>query len=384
MPRRSTIWVPRFAGGESWTRAKPASAGRLALKPDFAGAHDNLGTVLWEQGKLEEAEASIRRALALAPGFTRALDNLGSMLKDQGRLNEAIAVYRQLLQIRPRGHRWAERSGACAGRRRRRRGGARDSPQSLRIRETASAKRIFVDIVKQLRWANDNARRQARHAMARALTEPWARPDELARTAPSLIKQNARIGACVARAAQAWPRSLSALELFGPGGPRYWRTTDCSWRCWFRRRTPTSNSNASSPWRGACCLRRQRAMGPRMARPWNFTPRSRASASSMNMSFSASEEEITACGQAARCADRGARDRNADFCPCGCWRWRPIFRFILFPARPGSLDRTWPEQVTAVLVQQVREPQEEAQLRATIPRLTSYRGCGLAPGPEPI
>ena len=47
----------------------------------------------------EEAEASIRRALALAPGFTRALDNLGAMLKDQGRLNEAIAIYRQLLQI---------------------------------------------------------------------------------------------------------------------------------------------------------------------------------------------------------------------------------------------------------------------------------------------
>ena len=55
--------------------------------------------------------------------------------------------------------------------------------------------------------------------MARALTEAWARPDELARAAAQLIKQNARIGACVARAVQAWPRSLPALELFGPGGP---------------------------------------------------------------------------------------------------------------------------------------------------------------------
>ena len=34
------------------------------------------------------------------------------------------------------------------------------------------------------------------------------------------------------------------------------------------------------------------------------------------------------------------------------------------------LDRAWPGPVTAILVQQVREPQEEAQLRATIPRLT--------------
>ena len=31
---------------------------------------------------------------------------------------------------------------------------------------------------------------------------------------------------------------------------------------------------------------------------------------------------------------------------------------------------TWPEPVTAVLAQQVREPQEEAQLRAAMPRLT--------------
>ena len=36
----------------------------LAIRPDFAGTHDNLGTVLWEQGKLEDAEASTRRALA--------------------------------------------------------------------------------------------------------------------------------------------------------------------------------------------------------------------------------------------------------------------------------------------------------------------------------
>ena len=52
--------------------------------------------------------------------------------------------------------------------------------QSLRIKETPSAKRIFVDIVKQLRWTNDN--REVRRTMARALTEPWARPGELAHT----------------------------------------------------------------------------------------------------------------------------------------------------------------------------------------------------------
>ncbi len=66
--------------------------------------------------------------------------------------------------------------------------------------------------------AKDNA--QARHAMARALTETWVRPSELAHSAASLIKQNSQIGAGATRAAQAWPRYLPASDLFGPGGAK--------------------------------------------------------------------------------------------------------------------------------------------------------------------
>ena len=191
----------------------------LALKPDIAGAHDNLGTVLWERGKLEEAEASIRRALALAPGFTRALDNLGSLLKDQGRLDEAIAVYRQLLQIRPEDIDGLNGLARVLAARRRCRESARDNPSS-----PCGSRRPRAPSGSSWTSSSSSVGRttiaEARHAMARALTEPWARPDELAHTSASLIKQGAHIGACVARAAQAWPRSLSALELFGPGGPQ--------------------------------------------------------------------------------------------------------------------------------------------------------------------
>ena len=40
----------------------------LALKPDLAGAHSNLGTALCELGELEEAETSYRRALDASAG----------------------------------------------------------------------------------------------------------------------------------------------------------------------------------------------------------------------------------------------------------------------------------------------------------------------------
>ncbi len=53
----------------------------------------------------------------------------------------------------------------------------------------------------------------------------------------------------------------------------------------------------------------------------------------------------------------------------------PVAVAAYFPLCPLPLatllqDRQWPEEVTSVLVQQVREPTEEQQLRATIPRLT--------------
>ena len=46
------------------------------------------------------------------------------------------------------------------------------------------------------------------------------------------------------------------------------------------------------------------------------------------------------------------------------------FPLCSLPLAARLLDRQWPEAITALLLQQVREPQEELQLRTTIPRLT--------------
>ena len=89
--------------------------------------------------------------------------------------------------------------------------------QSLRISDTADARRIFAEIVKPLRWAGDN--RPVRDTMLRAITETWTRPGELSRSVASLIKQRPETGACIARAAKEWPRVLTAQELFGAEGP---------------------------------------------------------------------------------------------------------------------------------------------------------------------
>jgi tetratricopeptide (TPR) repeat protein len=64
----------------------------LRLKPDFAGAHNNLGNVFILQGKLLEAVASFQQAVRFQPDFAVAHSNLGNALREQGQLAEAMAV----------------------------------------------------------------------------------------------------------------------------------------------------------------------------------------------------------------------------------------------------------------------------------------------------
>ena len=53
----------------------------IALKPDFAEAHSNLGNTLQKLGSLEEAETCLRQAIALKPDFADAYWNLHGLQK---------------------------------------------------------------------------------------------------------------------------------------------------------------------------------------------------------------------------------------------------------------------------------------------------------------
>jgi tetratricopeptide (TPR) repeat protein len=81
--------------------AEASCAQAIALKPDFAEAHSNLGNMLKELDRLDEAEASCRQAIALKPDFAEAHYNLGVTLKELGRLEEAGASYRQSIALKP-------------------------------------------------------------------------------------------------------------------------------------------------------------------------------------------------------------------------------------------------------------------------------------------
>ena len=75
---------------------------RRAARLDPTGsAHYDLGSLLLELDRTEEAIAAFRASLKLAPNSVDAHNNLGIALGIQGRLDEAIAHFRQALAIRP-------------------------------------------------------------------------------------------------------------------------------------------------------------------------------------------------------------------------------------------------------------------------------------------
>ena len=65
----------------------------LALKPDYAEAHNNRGNALLDLNRTDDALASFEQALALKPDYADALVNRGNALRDLNRDDEAIASF---------------------------------------------------------------------------------------------------------------------------------------------------------------------------------------------------------------------------------------------------------------------------------------------------
>lgn len=339
----------------------------LAIRPDFAGAHDNLGLLLWQQGKPEDALASVRQALALAPNFGRALNNLAFMLKELGRPGEAVSVYRRLLHLNPRDSDGLNGLAGALAAQGDAAGALEAICRSLQVKETPTAKRIFADIAQKANWKNDDP--ATRHLMARSLTEAWARPDGLARAAAKLLKRNAHIGGLVSRAAQAWPQLLPADELFDPNGAV--RLADDE----LLLALLTSAQNTDLELERFLTMARRHLLEAAIGGETRDNAALGFHAALARQCFI--NEYVFFHGQEEIATARTLRDHLAQQLAAGASISSPTLLAIAtyFPLHslPGGqrlLDEAWPAPVAAVLTQQLREPEEEAQLRQDIPQLT--------------
>ena len=71
------------------------------MKPDFADAYNNLGYTLRELGRLDDSEASYKKAIELKPDFADAYNNFGFVLKDLGRLDDSEASFKKAIELKP-------------------------------------------------------------------------------------------------------------------------------------------------------------------------------------------------------------------------------------------------------------------------------------------
>jgi protein O-mannosyl-transferase len=73
----------------------------VEIRPDFAESWNNLGKELLLIGQFSEAETDLRKALSINPKMAEAHNNLGILLEKTGRKAEAMDHYRKALEINP-------------------------------------------------------------------------------------------------------------------------------------------------------------------------------------------------------------------------------------------------------------------------------------------
>jgi len=189
----------------------------IAGKPDYTQAHLWRAKLLSELNRHGEAIAASDKAFAIEPGLAPVWVGRGNVLLAAARFDEALAAFDQALKLQPNlSEAWIGRARVnialgqpelavdAAGR-------------AVELNETAQTKGFFAQCLGQGRLTADRDGR-LRGLALRALAEGWTHPRLLAPACLSLVALDEAIGACIARAERAWPARLGADELFGATG----------------------------------------------------------------------------------------------------------------------------------------------------------------------
>jgi tetratricopeptide (TPR) repeat protein len=96
-----------FFGALSWQRTWAYESNEtlwtdeLAKNSDCWLAHNNIGNVLFEQGKLDDAVFHFRKALEIKPDYAECYYNLGNVLVQKGQIEDAILQFRRASELKP-------------------------------------------------------------------------------------------------------------------------------------------------------------------------------------------------------------------------------------------------------------------------------------------
>ena len=97
----AALGVATHARNALWRDEQGFWSDVAAKSPGLVAPQNNLGMALFAAGRLDEAEASFRRALALDPRDAEVLNNLGNLELRRGQHGEAVAHFRAALEAQP-------------------------------------------------------------------------------------------------------------------------------------------------------------------------------------------------------------------------------------------------------------------------------------------
>ncbi|MGA2789088.1 MAG: tetratricopeptide repeat protein, partial [Verrucomicrobiota bacterium] len=102
----ATIVLPTFAlltwrQAGMYTDMETLWRNTLAKNPDCWMAHSNLGSYMFNEGRVEEAMEHYLKAVRINPNNPEVLTDLGVALAAKGQFDEAIENYRKVIQINP-------------------------------------------------------------------------------------------------------------------------------------------------------------------------------------------------------------------------------------------------------------------------------------------
>jgi tetratricopeptide (TPR) repeat protein/SAM-dependent methyltransferase len=342
----------------------------LSCQPDFAEAHNNLGVVLQRLGRVEEAVTCYRAALALTSNFAEAHYALGTARYCQGRPAEAAACFCEAIAIRPdlaAAH--ADLGDALTDL------GNGDEAvasyrQALALKESTEFRMRFAQGIRHINFVGADA--EIRQLVARALSEPWARPDDLAVATIALLRTDQDRAACIDRAAKAWPTRLTGRELFGAAGLDA-LFGDGLLQCLLEN-APVCDIALE---RFLTMVRNTLLESAILADRDALEPRSLIFHCALarqcfvnDFVFSYTTEELhraTSLRDKLVTALRSGAPAPAQWVPAVA----TYFPLSTLPYAEALLRRSWPDAVKALLVQQVVEPVEERLFRREIPQLTA-------------
>jgi len=342
----------------------------LAIKPDYAEAHNNLGSALRERGVLTEAEACYRRALHLKPGYAEAHGNLGGILHEHGSLADAEACYRQALELKPDDGKILNNLAILFIAQGNTVAALHLINRSLQTADAETAKRLFVDCVKRMRFTQ--ATEAVRLNMVRAFSEQWGRSTDLARPATDLLKLDRKA-------------IESLTQRIAPQGRQVILENQSEPDLRLMMADPLLHALLEST--PICDVGLERLLT--LMRQLLLDVASNASVSVVHDEhllafYSALARQCFINEYVFAWSDNEVRQAQAlhDALITALEAGTPIpilwplavatyFPLCALPHADKLLSKEWPDTINAVLLQQIREPAVERKYRSTIPRLSA-------------